>query len=379
MENLTALVTGGAGFIGGHLIKKLNSLGINTIVLDNFDPKIHNLVHEENSESTHQLSKIIVGDIRNRALVKECIRKADILIHLASETGTGQSMYDIENYTSVNVLGTSIILDCLMNSTHKIKRFILASSRSVYGEGSYICTEHGTVTPASRLKADLDQKKWNPVCPVCGEEIFQTSTKENALIQPASIYALTKFTQEELVSLVCRISNVPFSILRLQNVYGSGQSLNNPYTGILSIFSNRIRQNLPIAVFEDGMESRDFVHVSDVVHAIMLTVAVDTYDSFVLNIGSGIPTTVLEIANLLFENLKGSEISLPKVSGDFRVGDIRHAYADISDARRILRWSPQVSIEQGITTLVEWVKQQPIHADGSEFAMSELKRRRLSS
>jgi dTDP-L-rhamnose 4-epimerase len=371
------LITGGAGFIGQKLVAKLLSEKLDLVVIDSMSSQIHgdNSFDEKIKSSQLQMIRGDICDLKSNLAVFSGV---DAVVHLAAETGTAQSMYEIARYNEVNSQGTAVLLDCLVNHSNDVKKIVLASSRSVYGEGSYECKVHGLLTPEPRDIDALKNLRWEPVCPNCGDILSLVSTKETASIKPASVYAATKYAQEDLIKIGCSSLGIAYSILRFQNVYGRGQSLNNPYTGILSIFSTRIRQKLSIPIFEDGLESRDFIHVNDVVEAIYLSLTSKTANNRTFNVGSGTPTSVFEIANLLFKVFDGHEVSLPQVTNQFRVGDIRHCYADISEITNQLGWKPQVSLEQGLDDFSDWVKSQPLPMDGLDMAMQELRSRGMT-
>jgi dTDP-L-rhamnose 4-epimerase len=374
------LLTGGLGFIGTKLTKRLLNDDFEIIILDNFSTQIHgDSPNNRNKNLTFSdRVHVIYEDIRNFRNFRSILDGVYAVVHLAAETGTAQSMYEVIRYNEINSQGTAVILDCLINYPNNIEKFILSSSRSVYGEGSYQCGAHGIVTPEPRNLSSLQNHEWEPRCPICSGKLRNVATRETAPIKPASIYAATKYAQEELVHIACGAIGIDHKILRFQNVFGAGQSLNNPYTGILSIFSTRIRQKLSIPIFEDGLESRDFVHVDDVVEAIVMSLAKEKSKEYVFNVGSGVPTSVLEIANLLFDTFNGDEVSRPQITGQYRVGDIRHCYADLSVTDRILNWSPKVSLQNGIELFAEWVNSQPLPEDGLDRAMNELRVRKMT-
>jgi dTDP-L-rhamnose 4-epimerase len=312
------------------------------------------------------------GDVCNRRDWVRAVRDVVSVVHLAAETGTGQSMYRIGDYTSTNVLGTALLLDVLANDTHKVTKLVLASTRAVYGEGAYHCARCGLVYPATRSPGRLQARQWEPICPCCCGPIHAVPTPEIAKTSPASVYAATKLAQEDLVRIAAGALGIPFLIFRLQNVYGEGQSLNNPYTGILSIFSNRIRQRKLITLFEDGQESRDFVHVSDVAEVVALGLTGDGGDGRIMNVGSGVQVSVETIALSLKRQF--ADASAPVVSGQYRLGDIRHNCADISAIGQTLGFSPKVPLEEGVERFVRWVKTQPIAEDGAEGGLDRANR-----
>jgi dTDP-L-rhamnose 4-epimerase len=374
----TVLVTGGLGFIGLNLTRELVRFGEHVVILDNLSPQIHGVLPQLRDPILESPQvKIIRGDVTDVLAVGRSIVGVDAIVHLAAETGTAQSMYEVAHYNRVNSQGTAILLDYLVNNSHQVKRFVLASSRSIYGEGAYQCANCGVVHPTSRTLETLMTRDWELHCPSCHGPISPIPTSEDAKIQPASIYAATKFAQEDLVRISCAALGIGATVLRFQNVYGAGQSLNNPYTGILSIFSTRIRRGFPLPIFEDGRESRDFVHVSDVVHAIRLGLQLETQGAEVLNVGSGVASSVFEVAQLLHSLLGGDGRSLPVTTGEFRVGDIRHCYADVSRLARVLAWTPQIDLSTGLREFSEWVLEQPLPEDQLDQANAELRRRRM--
>jgi len=377
--NNKILITGGAGFIGSNLSNKLVRNGYHVVVLDNLSQQIHGNNPDGSYlyKSLENEIEFIRGDIRDRDQMQELMKNVDILIHLSAETGTGQSMYSINNYVDVNELGTANILHTLINSGNTIKKFILASSRSVYGEGKYKCKKCGIVYPQGRSSINMDKKDFNVKCPYCEKNVNPLPTDENSKVLPSSIYAVTKYNQEELVRVVCTSIGIPYMIYRFQNVYGPGQSLQNPYTGIISIFSNQIRNENDIEIYEDGDESRDFVFIDDVVDALMKGVTANESNMFnnIYNIGSGTSTTVLEISRLLRKKLN-SNINI-NITGNYRVGDIRHNYADIEKSKRLLGFDPKFNIDLGLSKFIEWVRQQPIFEDKYGLSISDLKNKDL--
>jgi dTDP-L-rhamnose 4-epimerase len=284
-------------------------------------------------------------------------------------------MYEISRYAETNVGGTAALLDYLANRKHSITRIILGSSRSVYGEGAYRCAQCGHVYPPMRSEERLRSGQWEPLCPGCGDSIESAATPEDAKLAPASIYAATKLAQEELVRIATRALGIPAVILRMQNVYGEGQSLKNPYTGILSILSNQLRLGKTLNLYEDGQESRDFVHVSDVARSVAFALSAGAADGCTLNVGSGCASTIAEVAFLLGEHF-GSKTH-PIISGQYRLGDIRHALADLTAIQAQLGFEPLVSLEEGMDRFVAWVKTQPVEPDQLVKATQELMERGL--
>jgi dTDP-L-rhamnose 4-epimerase len=369
------LITGGLGFIGLKLARTLVRRGMKVRLLDNLSPQIHGVdqLPELSSALGEANIELVRGDVCKRRDWVSALRDVSSVIHLAAETGTGQSMYKIGHYTSTNVMGIALLLDVLANDAHGVTKLVLASSRSVYGEGAYHCAICGVVYPPMRSLTDLEVSRWEPLCPGCGGMVLPLATPEVAKTSPASVYAATKLAQEDLLRIAGNALGIPFLIFRLQNVYGEGQSLHNPYTGILSIFSNRIRQGKEIVLFEDGQESRDFVHVSDVADAIALGVTSDGGDGLTLNVGSGVQVSVESVAHSLNRAFNGSR-KMILISGQYRVGDIRHNFADISSIHRHLGFSPRVPMEEGIGRFVDWVRTQPISSDGAEDGLDRANR-----
>jgi len=289
-------------------------------------------------------------------------------------------MYEVAHYTEVNVLGTARLLDLLANNRHHtVRRIVLASSRSVYGEGPYHCTGCGLprVTPGSRTAESLSASRWEPLCPTCGAPLVALASREDDAIRPASVYAMTKFTQEEQVRVSCEALGIDYAIFRLQNVYGEGQSLQNPYTGILSVFSTKIRHGAELPLFEDGLESRDFVHVSDVAEFLLRALDDPAPTAGVYNIGSGIPTSVAVVAETLARAYGVTPRT--RVSKEYRLGDIRHGFADLTRLERRFGSRPSIDLEQGLTRFASWVLSEPIAEDRLERANRELRDRGLMS
>lgn len=369
------IITGGLGFIGIELAQKLLSESHDVTLIDNLSVQIHGNIP---AVTIPNGAKIIRMDICNISNFPELLENVDVVFHLAAETGTSQSMYQMQHYTRVNCDGTSSLLEAISRCTHRPKQIVLASSRSVYGEGGYtLADDPGPIVPAvPRSRAALEAAYWEPVDSF-GRALTAVATPENLQFSPGSVYAATKAAQELLMISASVALNVRVTVFRFQNVYGEGQSLLNPYTGIISIFFNRARQGLPISVYEDGLESRDFVHVSDVIAALNSVVDTKLPNGIVLNVGSGIPTTVSHLAKTL---LIVSGLDVPvNVTGQYRLGDIRHCYADISMIQEYLGFKPRISLEEGLKRFCNWALMQPVHRDRSEQAVSELKIRGLTN
>jgi len=371
------LITGGAGFIGSNLALKLLDKGYQVTVLDNLSPQIHG---EDASKSPlynaiKEKVHFIKGSVLSYDDWKLALNGVDVVVHLAAETGTGQSMYEIEKYTDVNIKGTSIFLDILANETHSVKKMVVASSRSIYGEGKYRCAEHGIVYPSERIDADMAKGDFECKCPHCGADVELLPTDETSLIHPSSIYGITKQVQEQMFLVMGKSLGIPAVAFRYQNVYGAGQSLSNPYTGILSIFSTRIKNGNPITIFEDGLESRDFVYVDDVVDATILGIEKEEANYQVFNVGLGEAVDVLRVANTL-RQAYGADVEI-SVSGNYRLGDIRHNYADLTKILTRLGFEPKVSFEEGIARFTAWVNQQEVQQDTYEKSVEEMKAKGL--
>lgn len=377
MKNI--LITGGAGFIGSNLAKKLLMEGYNVTVLDNLSQQIHG----DNPDTTSPLYNsikdkvcFIKGSVTSREDWMRALKGQECIVHLAAETGTGQSMYEIEKYVNINIGGTALLLDILTNTKHSVKRVLVAESRAIYGEGRYYSEElNSYVYPTERIdnamsKSDFEVKYGN-----CTKPLELVSTTEDSMIHPTSVYGITKQVEGQLVHLVCASIGIDSVSFRYQNVYGPGQSLSNPYTGILSIFSTRIKNGNSINIFEDGKETRDFVYIDDVVAATILGIEVKEASGHAFNIGTGVATDVLTVAKTLIEKY-GIEVALI-ISGNYRLGDIRHNYADISLARDILGFEPKWSFSDGIGEFVKWVNKQEVQEDKYEVSIAEMKKKGL--
>jgi dTDP-L-rhamnose 4-epimerase len=374
---MNVLITGGAGFIGQHTAKRLIDMGHSVYILDNLSEQIHGC--DVDAVKEHIRGKFIHGDIRDRAALEEAFSNdIEVIYHFAAETGTGQSMYEIAAYTDVNIQGTANLLSYIQenNSSGILKKIIVASSRAIYGEGAYSCSDHGEVYPDIRKDTDILDRNFENKCPVCDAELKLLHTNEGAPFKPASIYGLTKQVQEQMILMFAANSNIQAYSLRYQNVYGPGQSLLNPYTGILAVFSNLARNGSDINIFEDGLESRDFVYIDDVVNANILCLQDSSSFVGVLNIGTGESITVNEVAKLINEFFDSQ--SKLQISGMYRVGDIRHNKADISKATKMINFTARVSFRDGLQNFLEWACLQKGPADyGFESSITELKHKGL--
>jgi dTDP-L-rhamnose 4-epimerase len=374
---MNILITGGAGFIGSNLAINLNNRGHNVTILDNLQPQIHTSNPDKNSPlflSIKNVGTFVFGDITDRNIIEKVIDNQDVIVHLAAETGTGQSMYEIGKYTNVNIQGTALLLDVLARNRHNVKKLIVASSRSIYGEGKYLCNDLGFVYPKHRDETQMQNGNFEVIHPG-SKELILCATDEESKIHPSSVYGITKQVQEQLVMTVCPTIGIAPVAFRYQNIYGAGQSLNNPYTGILSIFSTRIRNQQSINIFEDGLESRDFVYIDDVVMATTLGIEKEEANNQVFNVGTGTPTTVIEVVNTLMEYF---DIKVPvTISGNYRLGDIRHNYADLTKIKKILGFNPTIDFQTGCEKFIDWVIAQPNVNSSYEKSLDELKQKGL--
>lgn len=366
---MTILVTGGGGFIGSHLVRSLLASGESVTLYDSFDPQVHG--KKVRPPKAPRL-RAVAGDVRDRALLAKEVRRADAVVHLAAAVGVGQSQYQIRHYVDVNVTGTATLLDILANEPHRVGRVVVAGSMSSYGEGPYHCRRCGRVRPGGRSSADLRRGRWNPTCPRCAGPLTALPTHESDRFLSTSIYAVTKMAQEELVLNYGAAYGVPSVALRFFNVYGPGQSLSNPYTGVAAIFMSRFKNGRRPVIYEDGLQSRDFVSVHDVVQAIRLALRKRVEGS--LNVGTGVATSILSIAERL-GRCYGAEVK-PRAVRKFRSGDIRHCFADISAIRKGLNYRPKVGLDDGLRELVDWAGSADAR-DSFEQAQRELARRGL--
>ncbi|WP_276726000.1 NAD-dependent epimerase/dehydratase family protein [Capnocytophaga granulosa] len=374
------LITGGAGFIGSNLALALLKKGHQVTVLDNLSEQIHGKNPEETSPlylSIKDEVHFIKGTVACRETLREAIADNTIIVHLAAETGTGQSMYEIQHYTDVNIGATALLLDILTNEKHSVKKVVVASSRAIYGEGKYYNkTKNTFVYPLQRTDEDMQKGDFQVKDPENhSDKLELVATTEDSIIHPTSVYGITKQVQEQLVMTVCPTIGIAGVAFRYQNVYGPGQSLKNPYTGILSIFSTQIKNGNGINIFEDGKETRDFVFISDVVDATVLGIEKETANNHVFNVGTGIATDVITVATELSNNY-GIQVPIT-ISGNYRLGDIRHNYADITKARQLLGFEPKVSFKEGLKQFTDWVNTQEVEEDKYQQSIDEMKAKGL--
>jgi dTDP-L-rhamnose 4-epimerase len=364
------LVTGGAGFIGSHLVDELIKKGHSVSVLDSLDMQVH---RNEKPSYLNPKASYTFGDVGSVKLLDGLLKDTDALYHMAASVGVGQSMYEIEKYVSNNTLKTARLLELLTKKEYPLKKLIVASSMSIYGEGAYRCDSCGMVNPTLRKESQMKAGEWEMKCPSCGRHAKPVPTSEEKPLLPTSIYAITKRDQEEMCLVTGRAYGLPVVALRYFNVYGPRQSLSNPYTGVCAIFSSMIKNNNPPLVFEDGNQTRDFISVHDIVQGSIIALENKRADYGSFNVGTGKPTSIAGVAGMLIK-LYGKKLT-PKIAGKYRQGDIRHAYADISKIQK-LGYSPKVDLHDGLRELVGWG--EAAHAvDMTQAAEKELSEKGL--
>jgi dTDP-L-rhamnose 4-epimerase len=373
MQPKRILITGGAGFVGSHIVDSLLRAGHRVRVFDNLTPQVHS---DGRPDYLAKDVELISGDMRELDAVRASIRGMDAIYHMAAAVGVGQSMYEIAHYIGANTQGTANLLQAILDEKLSLEKLIVASSMSIYGEGKYLCTHCGEVTPPVRPPQQLQDKSWETRCPTCAEVLAPIPTDESKPLQCPSIYALSKKDQEEMCLLFGRTYSLPVVALRFFNIYGTRQALSNPYTGVAAIFAARLLNDRAPLVFEDGMQMRDFVSVHDVVAANLLALERSEADGLALNVGSGEPISIREVAATLAREL-GKDIPA-EITGKYRAGDIRHCFADISLASRLLGYKPRYSFSTAIGELVEWLRtQQP--EDRVTEATAQLTQRGLAA
>jgi len=363
------LITGGAGFLGSHVARRLIGHGMSVRILDNLSEQVHGGVSYPDYLPSGL--ELLVGDVRDRPLVETALDGIDAVVHLAAAVGVGQSMYEAVHYTSVNELGTATLLQAMAD--RGIERLVCASSMSIYGEGEYHDAQGHPVDVGERDIEQLRRRDWEPRHD--GRMLIPVPTTERKVPSLSSIYALNKFAQERMCLTLGRAYDIPTVALRFFNIYGRDQALSNPYTGVLAIFASRILNGKPPLIFEDGQQRRDFVHVSDAANACSLALTTSDGVGGAYNIGSGVGRTVLETAHDL-ATVMGRPDMEPRITGKFRAGDIRHCFADISKARAFLGYEPRTCFEDGLADLADWLRTQAA-TDRVEQAMDELHRRGL--
>lgn len=355
---MKVLLIGGAGFIGSLTALRLLGHGHEPVILDPLDEQTHGVDPSQSPTLTSLTGKmeVVRGDTRDAAAVTRALAGAGAVYYFPACTGTGQSMYEAGKYCDVNVHGAGVFADALGACRDRLKRVIVSSSRAVYGEGVAHCEEHGRVFPAQRNAADLSAGRFENRCPHCGAAVTPLAARESDSTRPVSIYGITKLAQEQVVDCACRSLGIPILTFRYQNVYGEGQSLRNPYTGILSIFSQLMLAGRSIELFEDGLPSRDFVHVHDVVEYNIRALETPPGEASVLNVGCGDASSLVDLLGAMAMAL-GREADY-RVSGRFRLGDVRHAVADISQLKSVLGAHRFVALEEGVAGFVRWVQAQ---------------------
>jgi dTDP-L-rhamnose 4-epimerase len=376
---MRVLVTGAAGFIGSHTVDHLIESGHEVVALDSLDPQVHGPERHPRHLGRHierGAIRFVLGDVRDRALVGSLLADADAVLHLAAAVGVGQSMYQPHHYADVNIGGTALLLDLLANQKHSVRKVVVASSMSLYGEGAYRCAGCGEVFPSKRRESDLAAGAFEHLCPICGGPVEVARTPERKPLCCTSIYAITKRVQEEMLVLFGEAYRMPVVALRYFNVYGPRQSLNNPYTGVAAIFLSRLRNGHQPVVFEDGGQSRDFIHVSDIARANRLALESPDSGQRVFNVGTGAATSVLDVARLLAAGL-GLSVQ-PSVTNKFRAGDIRHCIADASLIADGLAFRAAVSREEGFRELIAWSRAES-PSDNFNDSLAELRARGLVS
>jgi dTDP-L-rhamnose 4-epimerase len=368
---MKTLVTGGAGFIGAHLVRALTERGDEVVVLDTLEPQVHG----EATPDVASSAELILGNVGDPRLAARALNGVDRVVHLAAAVGVGQSMYQIARYTDLNTMATARFLEALVATRPIPRRLVVASSMSIYGEGEYDCSEHGRMAPGPRPEKQLLARSWEMHCPACGREMSPVGTRETKALIPTSIYAINKRDQEEMSLVVGAAYGIPTVALRFFNVYGPGQALSNPYTGVAAIFASRLLNRRPPMIFEDGAQSRDFTHVSDVVRGILLALDSEAAVGQAVNLGTGRPVSVSEVARVISAGLR-LDIE-PERNDRYRAGDIRHCFADPAHARDVLGFVAQRPFEDGMAQLMEWLQyQQP--EDGVDNATRELAVRGLT-
>jgi dTDP-L-rhamnose 4-epimerase len=368
---MKTLVTGGAGFIGSHLVRSLLECGDDVVVLDSLEPQVHG----DFAPDVPAGAELIVADVNEQEAADLALRGVDRVVHLAAAVGVGQSMYEIARYTERNTMATARFLERVVAKRPLPTRLVVASSMSIYGEGEYVCEQHGRVAPGPRPEEQLLTRSWELRCEHCGRELEPVGTSESKALIPTSIYAITKRDQEELCLVTGAAYGIPTVALRFFNVYGPGQALSNPYTGVAAIFASRLLNRRSPVVFEDGEQSRDFIHVSDIVRGIMRALESDSAAGHAINLGTGIPTTVAEVAHVIADGL-GLDIA-PAFNQRYRAGDIRHCRADVTLGRELLGFEAQVPFAGGMRELLDWLQDQEA-VDRVDDATSELAARGLT-
>lgn len=349
MQLKKILVTGGAGFIGSHLVDKLVSQGFTVRILDNLTKQVH---QNKVPEYLNKKAEFLKGDVTNPKDLEKALEGIDALYHEAAVVGVGQSMYEIEKYVLNNILGTARLLEFLINHKHRVKRLIIASSMSAYGEGLYKCKTCGLVRPTLRSNKQMSKKDWELHCPNCNKTLVSTEIPETESFKCNSIYAVTKQSQEDMMMIFGKAYGIPTTALRYFNVYGPRQSLSNPYTGVAAIFLSRLKNNKAPIIYEDGLQTRDFISVYDIADVNVACLENEKAFGKVFNLGTGNPVTIKIVAKILAD-LLNKEVE-PEITERFRSGDVRHCIADISLVKKTLGWQPKWNFVDGMQDLIEW-------------------------
>jgi dTDP-L-rhamnose 4-epimerase len=346
---MKTLVTGGAGFIGSHLVRTLIARGDEVVALDSLEAQVHGDARPQLPDGV----ELIVADVGDVAAADHALRGVQRVVHLAAAVGVGQSMYEIARYAALNTLSTARFIERVVAARPLPERLVVASSMSIYGEGEYECPEHGAVAPPPRAEEQLLARAWELQCPSCTRVLCPVGTSEAKALNPTSIYAITKRDQEEMCLVTGSAYGIPTVCLRFSNVYGPGQALSNPYTGVAAIFASRLLNGKPPVIFENGGQCRDFIHVSDIVRGIVLALESDSAAGHAVNLGTGRPTTVDHVAQVLAERM-GLDIE-PERSAQYRAGDIRHRFADPTRARDLLGFEAETDFVVGMAQLAGWL------------------------
>jgi dTDP-L-rhamnose 4-epimerase len=365
------LIVGGAGFVGSHTADALLRRGHSVKIYDNLSEQVH---CGEFPAYLSREAEFMEGDVRDLDSLSRAVKGIDVIYHLAAAVGVGQSMYQIADYTATNVQGTANLLQAILDTRSQPQKFIIASSMSIYGEGRFHCPQCGEIAPRARALPQLKAKRWEIHCPQCDEIASPAPTDEDKPLQCTSIYALSKKAQEEMALVFGATYNIPTVAMRYFNIYGPRQALSNPYTGVAAIFASRLMNGKSPVIFEDGLQRRDFVNVRDIVQANLLAMECSGADGTAVNVGSGEPISVREVATAI-RDLLGVQMPL-EVTGTYRAGDIRHCYGDISKISERLGYVPTVSFRRGMTALVDWLETQQAH-DRTEQAFKDLAARGL--
>jgi dTDP-L-rhamnose 4-epimerase len=365
----TVLITGGAGFIGSHLADELLAAGYRVRALDNLTPQVH---PEGRPDYLDDEVELVEGDVGDAAAVRRALEGVDDVVHLAARVGVGQSMYEIAGYADANTHATGVLLEAILD--RPVRKLVVASSMSVYGEGAYVTEDGNPYTAPERTREQLADGAWEPLGPD-GRPLVPVPTPETKQPALSSVYALTKYDQERLCLIFGAAYDVSVTALRFFNTYGPRQALSNPYTGVLAIFASRLMNGRPPLVFEDGRQRRDFVCVADVARACRLALERPEADGRAINVGSGRDVSVLDVG-LQLADVLDSEIE-PELAGKYRAGDIRHCFADVTVARELLGFEPQVSLEEGMWELADWLQGQEA-VDRVDAAAAELAARGLA-